>query len=63
MESGTHRELMAAGGIYCTMFSTQANRYLAEGQRSGEEAMPGPEFGGVRPGPGMRPEGKRPLPD
>lgn len=33
VESSTHQELMAAGGIYYTMFSTQANRYLAEGDK------------------------------
>ena len=27
-ESGTHRELMAAGGEYYTLFSTQAKRYI-----------------------------------
>ncbi len=33
-ESGTHRELMQAGGAYFTLFSTQAKRYL---ETEGEE--------------------------
>lgn len=30
IEEGSHTELMAAGGRYCELFSTQAKRYLAE---------------------------------
>ena len=28
VESGTHKELMALGGKYCNLFSTQAKRYI-----------------------------------
>ncbi len=33
VEEGTHEELMAAGGHYCTLFSTQAKRYVESAER------------------------------
>ena len=34
VEEGTHSELMALGGKYYTLFSTQANRYIESNETS-----------------------------
>jgi len=36
VEMGTHRELMEKQGIYHKLFTTQANRYIAEASERGE---------------------------
>ncbi len=48
-ESGTHRELMAAGGEYYTLFSTQAKRYLENSEEIEEENAGQRSHGGKRP--------------
>ena len=64
-ELGDHKSLMAKGGDYYTLFSTQASRYLA-GSADEEERTPSPEpentpFPGERPPMGKRPPmAKRP---
>ena len=47
VEQGTHRELIAQGGHYCELFTTQARRYLDED--AGDEER------------GARREGTRPF--
>ena len=37
VEEGTHRELMDKGGIYHKLFTTQANRYIAEASEQAQE--------------------------
>ncbi len=51
VEQGTHAELMAAGGKYYTLFSTQAKRYIENSQK---EEEPEPPFGNFPP-KGMHP--------
>ena len=36
VEEGTHKELMAKGGKYYQLFSTQANRYIESMEEDGE---------------------------
>lgn len=67
-ELGDHKSLMAKGGDYYTLFSTQASRYLA-GSADEEERTPSPEpentpFPGERPPMGKRPpmEKRPPMP-
>ena len=42
VEEGTHRELMEKEGIYHKLFTTQANRYIAEGNGEAQEQPPMP---------------------
>ena len=51
VEEGTHRELMEKEGIYHKLFTTQANRYIAEGNGEAQEQPPMP------PMPPMPPKG------
>lgn len=39
VELGSHAELMALGGRYCTMFTLQAQRFAADGREEGEEEL------------------------
>ena len=46
MEEGTHPELMEKRGKYYELFSTQAKRYVSEGERiNGEADGPAPGAG------------------
>ena len=45
VEEGTHRELMEKGGIYHNLFTTQANRYIAEGNEQPPMMPPMPPKG------------------
>jgi hypothetical protein len=45
LEEGTHRELMEKGGRYHELFTTQAQRYLEDGDRN-----PAPTHGHRRRG-------------
>lgn len=42
VEEGTHRELMEKEGIYHKLFTTQANRYIAEAGEQAQEQPPMP---------------------
>ena len=42
VETGTHRELMEKEGIYHKLFTTQANRYISEGNEGAQEQPPMP---------------------
>ena len=42
VETGTHRELMEKEGIYHKLFTTQANRYISEGNEEAQEQPPMP---------------------
>ena len=71
VEEGTHTELMALGGKYYTLFSTQANRYIENSPEKGDEAQESapPHIDGAHPAPrgpvpGMHndPHGRGPFP-
>ncbi|MBR5453958.1 MAG: ABC transporter ATP-binding protein [Clostridia bacterium] len=53
VEEGTHNELMALGGKYFTLFSTQANRYI---ENSADKSEGAPDNGAHLPD-GMPPKG------
>ena len=53
VEMGNHSELMKKGGIYYELFSTQANRYLAEADE--RQKMPDMPLMGGMPPRGVRP--------
>ena len=51
IESGSHKELMAAKGKYYTLFSTQAKRYIESAQDVENDVPPPPPPRGMGPRP------------
>ena len=62
IEEGTHKELMASGGRYYELFSTQAKRYIEEnnGFPACENDIPHEKQCGQMSGRGKETNGKAP---